>query len=117
MVLPQRGTLHRLAWEGTMTGNSWKTWGRSYGYSPEAHGFLESLGFTDSSYGNDAAPSFHHDELGLRLWIDAVEEADRECAGLKLTLVHVNEDMEYVREVFSTDSWAEMAARLRALRR
>jgi len=96
-----------------MPGNSWKTWGREYGYNPDAHGFLKSLGFSDASYGNDAAPSFHHDELGRRLWVDAVEPEDRECEGPLLSLVQMNEDMEYVDEVFQTDSWMEMAAKLR----
>lgn len=94
-------------------GNTWKSWGKAYGYNPEAHGFLESLGFVDASYGNDAAPSFYNERLGLRLWIDAIDPEDRECEGPRLALVETDGEGEFLREVIATDSWSEMAAVLR----
>ena len=38
-------------------------------------------GFTDESWHNDACPRFDNAELGLTLWIDFLNPAERETAG------------------------------------
>ena len=53
-----------------MTQNSsrsprWSNWVR-----PEGIGILEKMGFWDSSWGNDACPSWTHDGVDLQIYID-----------------------------------------------
>lgn len=65
--------------------------------------------FEDSSWHNDACPSFTSTELGLRLWIDYPPElSDMGDDFPRFGLSRIDEHEEWVSDVLATDDWQEV---------
>lgn len=95
---------------------TWESWGEEFGYNVETHGFLIGLGFEDSSYLNDAAPSFTKtvgDGL-IVIWIDHKDPEQRELPEARLTITFHSDDEAFERVIWSGESWIEFAKQLRA---
>lgn len=71
-------------------------------------------GATDSSWRNDASPSFYWPSLRVKLWVEHPDPWRREVSGPRYTLTRTDEDglvLEGEEEgVLSTDDWGEMKA-------
>lgn len=99
-------------------GDSWKAWGPEYGYNVEAHGFLTSLGFEDTTWHNDGAPSFQKevdDTCCIRVWLDHEDPDQRELPLSRFCIARYSNDIEFEQEIWSGDSWLELAKQLRQL--
>lgn len=73
-------------------------------------------GFVDSSWHNDVSPSFEHEALDLKLWIDAEDPADREMPTPRYTLWQgITEDEPKV--LAQSDDWADMIDAIETVRR
>jgi hypothetical protein len=75
---------------------------------------LESLGFTDESWGNDACPSFHlrvGNSMVLVVWIDCIDPSMRDCGeqscrfGFSINTCDASESLTYLRGI-GTDDWS-----------
>lgn len=70
-------------------------------------------GFEDISHGIEGCPSFHNTALGLVLWVDFSNEADRENEGLKrFSIYPCDETGAHTTDLAAvdTDDWAEAQA-------
>jgi hypothetical protein len=78
---------------------------------PDADMPVMPYGFYDSSWHNDACPSYANEMLGLRIWIDYVDPAKREIeqTGKRFILCSMP-DYETEFETIETDSFAEIIA-------
>lgn len=66
-------------------------------------------GFEDASWKNDACPRYINKNLGLCLWIDYLDVAERENAGPRFILEPVDTDDD-ITEVVSSDDFATIEA-------
>lgn len=62
-------------------------------------------GFADSSWHNDACPRFENEQLGLTLWVDYLDPAERETAGRRFLLC-----TEQTETIAESDSMREIVA-------
>lgn len=70
-------------------------------------------GFADSSWHNNAAPSFENKGLGLSIWIDFKDVALREFEDGKRFIVHpLDAEGCFTQDdpILETDDWAEVLA-------
>jgi hypothetical protein len=67
-------------------------------------------GFEDTSWHNDACPRFENAALGLALWCDYADAADREHADGKRFLLCTVDD----ETLLATDDWNEVTAAINA---
>ncbi|TYL70957.1 hypothetical protein [Bradyrhizobium cytisi] len=63
-------------------------------------------GFEDSSWHNDSCPSFTSEELGLRIWIDYADPAQREHDGGSRFMLEPSESEDTITETLLTDDFA-----------
>lgn len=76
-------------------------------------------GFVDTSWHNNSAPSFDNAALGLSVWIDYANTAQREHDGGKRFYVHAIEaDGAFAADdaILETDDWAAVLALIAAKR-
>jgi len=63
-------------------------------------------GFNDTSWRDEAMPSFVNPELGLRIWVDYADPALREDPGApRFSLARVDWDGEAGDDIVATDDW------------
>ena len=65
-------------------------------------------GFADDSYKNDACPSMFNPKRGLKLWVDYVDSARRECSGMRYTLCAYDDQNDSYEFLFATDLLSEL---------
>ena len=65
---------------------------------------LVSRGFYDASYGNDAAPSFHRDSDGLRVWLFS------ELSDHTFIVDSYDAEMDFCGEIAKTNDFNELLA-------
>jgi hypothetical protein len=69
-------------------------------------------GFVDTSWHNDACPSFTDDVLGLVVWINYPDADQREWEGSgRYGLTHLDEDGEHAQDLsrdIDSDDWDEI---------
>ncbi len=66
-------------------------------------------GWEDTSWHNDSCPTFVHEELGLRLWVDAEKDADREWNGMsRFAVSETDEEGSENEPLLRTDSVNEV---------
>jgi hypothetical protein len=68
-------------------------------------------GFNDTSWRNDACPSWENPAGSMKLFVDYQQPEDRECGGGRFTLAYLDQDGTIENE-FTTDDWAEMTAQI-----
>lgn len=74
-------------------------------------------GFEDSSWHNDSCPSWHHEGLGLSIYIDYVDPSQRECQhpeGPRFSLLMRPDDEPHA--LCHTDDWQEVLETIEAYR-
>lgn len=68
-------------------------------------------GFEDTSWHNDACPCFVSDPLGLELWVDYADPAEREFPERKrFTVLQQRDGVEASGPSLETDDWNEILA-------
>ncbi len=90
---------------------NWQEWDAK-GYNAATDAALVALGFHDASWGNDVCPSFVHEGLRLRVWIDFVREGEREMGGKRYALVALDLELQHEADVLETDDFADVLAAL-----
>ena len=76
---------------------------------PLYDGELPALtGFADDSFRNDACPSLFDAKHSLKLWVDYVNPAQRECSGMRYTLCAYDAQADNYEFLFATDSVTEL---------
>ena len=60
-------------------------------------------GFVDDSWGNDVCPSLYNPERKMKLWVDYVNPAKRECGGLRYTLCIYSELNDELTPILSSE--------------
>jgi hypothetical protein len=65
-------------------------------------------GFIDDSWLNDVCPSLLNESKNIKLWVDYKNPDRRECGGLRYTLCEYNENQDYPKQLFTTESLTEM---------
>jgi hypothetical protein len=68
----------------------------------------ELAGFVDDSWRNDVCPSMLNIERNLKLWVDYVNPARRECMGGRYTLCEYNDNQDWPKEFITTESLADI---------
>jgi hypothetical protein len=63
----------------------------------------ELAGFVNDSWGNDVCPSLLNEARNLKLWVDYVDPARRECMGARYTLCEYENRTELLATEFLTD--------------
>lgn len=62
-------------------------------------------GFADSSWGNDACPSFTNEAAGLRIWVDFVDPSQRELPESKrFGIMGTNSEVDLI----TSDDWRDI---------
>jgi len=92
------------------------TWREAFPSLGDADGIPEPpAGFKDTSWGNDACPSFTNEALGLVIWADSIDPARREFTDrprfLLATIDH-SDDIADGSHIMSTDDWLAIAKAL-----
>ncbi|MET4489057.1 hypothetical protein [Bradyrhizobium sp. LA7.1] len=65
----------------------------------------------DTSWHNDACPSFASDALGLHIWIDYADKSVREFEnGPRFIVVRLSEGIKTGHTVIETNDWNEVLA-------
>ena len=68
-------------------------------------------GFTDTSWHNDACPSFTSE--AFKIWVDYANPDNREIPqSTRFTLCRVDAEGEYVSTVLASDNWADIVKAL-----
>ena len=92
----------------------WRYWTR-----PEGIDTLEKLGFWDSTYTNDACPSWTHDDLDLQIFVDLPipysEIQDTPSEYLRYAITKASLYGEQNAHILSTDDFAEVLAHIKNL--
>lgn len=71
--------------------------------------------FRDASWHNDSQPSMASDELGLHVWVDYADPAQRELQGARFGVHETREDGGLIEgTVLETDDWREVCGLVRA---
>lgn len=82
---------------------------------PELPSGAENWDFVDTSWRNNACPSFTSDKLGLHLWIDFPNPDDREHKGVaRFILERQDRGIETGESVVETENWDDVIAAIRA---
>ncbi|WP_175619482.1 hypothetical protein [Bradyrhizobium sp. 2S1] len=63
-------------------------------------------GFTDSSWHNDSCPNFTSEELGLRIWVDYADKAQREHPDASRFVLEPSDNEDNITDPICTDDWA-----------
>jgi len=72
--------------------------------------FLLRAPWQDTSWGNDACPSFVDEARLLQVWVDYDKWEDRECDGnTKFTVCSITPEHEWVTDLHGCDSVVELA--------
>jgi len=73
-------------------------------------------GFEDTSWHNDACPSFTSDQIGLTIWVDYLDPALRELEGAyqRFCVTPQDHGVETTEPSLMTDSWEEVLAFINA---
>ncbi|BBZ93049.1 hypothetical protein BRDID11004_60530 [Bradyrhizobium diazoefficiens] len=67
-------------------------------------------GFEDNSWHNDSCPNFTSAELGLRIWIDYADKAQREHPDASRFVLEPAENEDTITDPIITDDWAVILA-------
>jgi hypothetical protein len=68
--------------------------------------WFDAWGFFDTSWYNDACPSFTSDKLGLTLWVNYADPARREFGGARYVLGNQDHGVEVGTWSLETDDFA-----------
>lgn len=79
---------------------------------PEADMPTLPEGFVDTSWINNSAPSFESKALGLSIWIDYLDPANREHEGERFLINEIDADGAFKNDEpdLATDDWSEVLA-------
>jgi hypothetical protein len=70
-------------------------------------------GFEDNSWHNDSCPNFTSAELGLRIWIDYADKAQREHPDASRFALEPSDNEDTITEPIITDDWAVILAAIK----
>lgn len=63
-------------------------------------------GFEDNSWHNDSCPNFTNAELGLRIWVDYADKAQREHPDASRFVLEPSDNEDTITDPICTDDWA-----------
>lgn len=78
---------------------------------------LISIGFQDTSWGNDVCPSFENEKLKIRVWVDHSDSELREISGYhQYAIAKLNNDLEPIETLLETDDFQEIIDFIKSMR-